>query len=69
MNGINKYHFIFSEVSLKLERLIPSNAYETELSVTDPTADQTITLPDATGPVSLRGDGNANDILSNTVFI
>ena len=46
-----------------------ANAYETELSVTDPTADQTITLPDATGTVSLRGDGNANDILSNTVFI
>lgn len=45
-----------------------SNAYETDINVTDPTADRTITLPDATGTVSLQGDSNANDILSNTIF-
>lgn len=31
------------------------NAYETTLSVTDPTSDNTITLPDATGTVVLGG--------------
>ena len=30
-----------------------ADAYETTLSVTDPTADRTITIPDATGTVSL----------------
>jgi len=45
-----------------------ANAHELLLNVTDPTADRTITLPDDTGTVSLQGDGNANDILSNTVF-
>jgi hypothetical protein len=45
-----------------------ANAYETFVAATDPTADRTITFPDATGTVSLQGDGNANDILSNSVF-
>jgi len=46
-----------------------ADAYETLLHVTNPTgSDKTITLPDATGTVSLQGDGNASDILSNTVF-
>ena len=46
-----------------------ADAYETLLHVTNPTgSDKTITLPNATGTVSLQGDGNANDILSNTVF-
>ena len=45
-----------------------ANTYETFVAATDPTADRTITFPDATGTVSLQGDGNANDILSNTVF-
>ena len=45
-----------------------ADAYETLLHITDPTADRTITLPDATGTVSLAGDGNASSILSNTVF-
>ena len=39
---------------------------------TDPTADRTITLPDATGTVALTSDipavDNANGILSNSVF-
>ena len=45
-----------------------ANDFEIFITATDPTADRTITFPDATGTVSLQGDGNANDILSNTVF-
>ena len=33
-----------------------ANAYETVINVTDPTADRTITLPDATGTVALTSD-------------
>ena len=33
-----------------------SNANETTLTVTDPTADRTITLPDASGTVALTSD-------------
>ena len=33
-----------------------ADAHETTLAVTDPTADRTITLPDATGTVALTGD-------------
>ncbi|NDB85152.1 MAG: hypothetical protein EB127_20990, partial [Alphaproteobacteria bacterium] len=33
-----------------------ADAYETTLQVTDPTADRTITLPDATGTVALTSD-------------
>jgi hypothetical protein len=33
-----------------------ANAFETTLAVTDPTADRTITLPDATGTVALLSD-------------
>jgi hypothetical protein len=33
-----------------------ANDHETTLTVTDPTADRTITLPDATGTVALAGD-------------
>ena len=46
-----------------------SDAYETLLHVTNPTGStKTITLPNASGTVSLQGDSNANDILSNTIF-
>ena len=45
-----------------------SNDHETFLRATPATVDRIITLPDAAGTVSLQGDGNANDILSNTVF-
>ena len=41
---------------------------ELEINVTNPTGDRTITFPDATGTVSLAGDGNASSILSNSVF-
>ena len=33
-----------------------ANAYETVINVTDPTADRTLTLPDATGTVALTSD-------------
>lgn len=44
------------------------NANETSIAIVDPTADNTITLPDATGTVALHADGNASNILSNSVF-
>ena len=37
------------------------NGFETTLTVTDPTADRTITLPDATGTVALLGSGSTTD--------
>ncbi len=33
-----------------------ANAFETTIAVTDPTADQTITFPDASGTVALTSD-------------
>ena len=49
-----------------------ANAHETTITVTDPTADRTLTLPDATGTVALTSDipGNsvADSIISNQVF-
>ena len=45
-----------------------SGAYETFLAAPTPTVDRTITLPDATGTVALHGDGNASNIISNSVF-
>ena len=48
------------------------NGYEITISVTDPTADRTLTLPNATGTVALTSDipGNsvADSIISNQVF-
>jgi hypothetical protein len=44
-----------------------ANNFETTLTVTDPTADRTITLPDATGTVALTSDiTSAVDALSTT---
>ena len=40
-----------------------SNAYETTLTVQEPTADRTITLPNATGTVALDGDALAYSIV------
>ena len=40
-----------------------ANAFETTLAVTDPTADRTITLPNATGTVVLA-DGSGNVTVS-----
>jgi len=51
-----------------------ANDFETYLQVVDPTADRTITLPDATGTVALTSDitsptwNDANNILTNSVF-
>ena len=45
-----------------------SDAYETFLRARDATADRLIYLPDAAGTVSLAGDGNASNIISNSVF-
>ena len=42
-----------------------ADAYETTLTVTDPTADRTITLPNATGTVTL--DGVASTLTSKTI--
>tara|TARA_A100001011_G_scaffold145061_1_gene153234 strand:- start:1015 stop:1398 length:384 start_codon:yes stop_codon:yes gene_type:complete len=40
-----------------------SNSYETTLTVVEPTADRTITLPNATGTVALDGDALAYSIV------
>ena len=51
-----------------------ANDYETTITVTDPTADRTLTLPDATGTVALTSDiptsvnGTSDNIISNQVF-
>ena len=39
------------------------NAYETTLTVAEPTADRTITLPNSTGTVALDGDALAYSIV------
>ena len=44
------------------------NAYETTVSVTDPTADRTITLPNATGTVVLA-DGSGNITVSGDLTV
>jgi hypothetical protein len=40
--------------------------FETTLAITDPTADRTITFPDATGTVALAGNVIANSLLTTT---
>ena len=40
-----------------------ANAYETTLTVAEPTQDRTITLPNATGTVALDGDALAYSIV------
>jgi hypothetical protein len=50
------------------------NGYEITVTVTDPTADRTLTLPNATGTVALTSDiptsvnGTSDNIISNQVF-
>ena len=50
------------------------NGYEITLTVTDPTADRVITIPNAAGTLALVGDipatvnGTADNIISNQVF-
>ena len=43
-----------------------ANDFEMTLSGGDPTADRTVTLPDATGTVALAGNVIANSLLSTT---
>jgi len=45
-----------------------ADAYETTIAVTDPTADRTITLPNATGTVALTSDLSAYAPLSGATF-
>ena len=45
-----------------------ADAHETTLSVTDPTADRTITFPDATGTVALTTDLSSYATLANPTF-
>ena len=45
-----------------------ANAFETTLAVVDPTADRTITLPDATGTVVLA-DGSGNVTVSGDLTV
>jgi hypothetical protein len=45
-----------------------ADSYETTLQVTDPTADRTITLPDATGTVALTSDLSSYAPLSGATF-
>ena len=45
-----------------------SDNYETTLTVTDPTADRTITLPDASGTVALLGSGGSFDSIAIDTF-
>jgi len=42
-----------------------ANTFETTISVTDPTADRTVTIPDATGTVALT---NATGYATSTIF-
>ena len=46
-----------------------ANDFETSLAVTDPTADRTITFPDATGTVALTSDISYPVTASNTVTL
>jgi len=43
-----------------------ADEYETTLTVTDPTADRTITLPNATGTVALTSDITSSDVVDDT---
>tara|TARA_R100001460_G_scaffold30698_5_gene60557 strand:+ start:3772 stop:5559 length:1788 start_codon:yes stop_codon:yes gene_type:complete len=54
------------DVTLRFEGST-DNAHETTVTVTDPTADRTITLPDATGTVALTSDIPSSGISSGNV--
>ena len=43
-----------------------SDAHETTLTVTDPTADRTITLPNSSGTVALTSDITSSDVVDDT---
>ena len=56
---------VFNDGSVVFEGAT-ANDFETTLAITDPTADRTITFPDATGTVALAGDVIANSLLTTT---
>ena len=56
---------VFNDGSVVFEGAT-ADAFETTLAITDPTADRTITFPDATGTVALAGNVIANSLLSTT---
>ena len=63
---LNRDVRLHTDVDLKFEGAT-SNDHETTLTVTDPTADRTITLPDATGTVALTSDIPSSGISSGNV--
>ena len=44
-----------------------NDSYETTLTVTDPTADRTLTLPDATGTLALTTDISASNLANDSI--
>ena len=56
---------VFNDGSVVFEGAT-ADAFETTLAITDPTADRTITFPDATGTVALAGNVIANSLLTTT---
>jgi hypothetical protein len=56
---------VFNDGSVVFEGAT-ANDFETTLAITDPTADRTITFPDATGTVALAGNVIANSLLTTT---
>ena len=56
---------VFNDGSVVFEGAT-ADAYETTLAITDPTADRTITFPDATGTVAFAGNVIANSLLTTT---
>jgi hypothetical protein len=56
---------IFNDGSVVFEGAT-ADAFETTLAITDPTADRTITFPDATGTVAFAGNVIANSLLTTT---
>ena len=64
-------NFFFRDIELSATRNLrfegsTSDNFETTVTVTDPTTDRTITLPDATGTVALE---NGNAVLLNTTTV
>jgi hypothetical protein len=56
---------VFNDGSVVFEGAT-ADAFETTLAITDPTADRTITFPDATGTVAFAGNVIANSLLTTT---
>jgi hypothetical protein len=59
---------IVTDNTIRFEGATP-NDFETDLTVVDPTADRTITLPDATGTVALSNGSDPGDISIDTTAL